>query len=417
MGTALTLSVIIIAGTAAALFLSRKPAGEDEAGGRLGPPLLSLAAVIAVIYINQVLFTVYVIRVRHGDPSFIARYLPPGWFALAHGHAIEALARQFPDPALLAPAVLRVQAFLELPFVVFAYLTVSRWFSADAYRMARRLVWPASASCTATFCLIEWSLHNPYTADDIVIRIAAAIAVPLWAGQLTGAPADRAPNNLPALLVFAVSAAALSLIALAVYDTALLYNLGHLGAKLPMAAGALAALAAARVTAPLMPRRPPGPGVDSIARSFGAFLPLFFVPALPVRYGLLGWGTRYLAAAAAFALVTVAAVRGIGETFARSSVNRARWLTQMAITLVAGLAAGATASMLLRGGDPETRLLRAATAFFIGATATCALIDLRTSPRSPSEQGTGTPPATAAGQSGRRHFFAVGRRGRAAGSD
>ncbi|HEX8006625.1 MAG TPA: hypothetical protein VF482_09390 [Trebonia sp.] len=396
MGTALTLSVIIIAGTAAALFLSRGPGGDDEAGGRLGPPVLSLAVVVTVIYINQVLFTVYVIRVRHGDPSFIARYLPPGWFALARGHAIEALARQFPDPGLLAPAVLRVQAFLELPFVVFAYLTVSRWFSAGAYRMARRLVWPTSASCTATFCLIEWSLHNPYTADDIVIRIAAAIVVPLWAGQLAGAPADRVPN-LPALLVFAVSAAALSLIALTVYDTALLYNLGHLGARLPAAAGALAALAAARVTAPLMPRRPPGPGVESIARSFGAFLPLFFVPALPVRYGLLGWGTAYLAAAAAFALVTVAAVRGIGDTFARSPVNRAHWLTQMAITLAAGFAAGATASMLLRGGYPETRLLRAATAFFICATATCALIDLRTSPRSPPEESTATPPATAAG--------------------
>jgi hypothetical protein len=127
-----TLDAIIIAGTAAALFLSRRPCGDDEAGGPLGPPVLSLAAVITAIYINQVLFTVYVLRVRHGDPSFIARYLPIGWFALARGHAIEALARQFPDPGLLAPTVLRVQAFLELPFVVFAYLTVCRWFSASA---------------------------------------------------------------------------------------------------------------------------------------------------------------------------------------------------------------------------------------------------------------------------------------------
>jgi hypothetical protein len=398
VGTALTLGAVIIAGTAAALFLSRRPRGDDEAGGRLGPPVVSLAAVITVIYINQVLFTVYVIRVRHGDLSFIAQYFPSGWFALDRGHAIGALARHFPDPGLLAPAVLRVQAFLELPFVLFAYLTVSRWFSAGAYRAARRLVWPASASCTATFCLIEWSLHNPYTADDIVIRVAAAIVVPLWAGQLAGAPADRVPN-LPALLVFAASAAALGLVVLTVYDTALLYNLGHLGAKVPVALAALAALVAARVTAPLMPRHPPGPGVESITRSFGAFLPLFFVPALPIRYGLLGWGSAYVAAAAAFVLVTVAAVRGIGDTFAHSPVSRARWLAQMAVTVAAGLAAGVAASMLLRGGYPETHLLWAATAFFICATATCALIDLRTSPRSLPERSTATPPTTAAGPS------------------
>ena len=95
MGTALTLSAILVASTAAALFLSRKPGGNDEAGGRLGPPGLSLAAVIAVIYINQVLFTVYVLRVRHGDPSFIARYLPAGWFALAHGQGAILIALGF----------------------------------------------------------------------------------------------------------------------------------------------------------------------------------------------------------------------------------------------------------------------------------------------------------------------------------
>jgi hypothetical protein len=53
VGTALALSAVIIAGTAAALFLSRRPRGDDEAGGRLGPPGLSLAAVIMVIYVNR----------------------------------------------------------------------------------------------------------------------------------------------------------------------------------------------------------------------------------------------------------------------------------------------------------------------------------------------------------------------------
>jgi hypothetical protein len=393
--TAPALSAIIIAGTAAALFLSRRPYGDNAAGGRLGSPVLSLVAVIVVIYLNQVLFTVYVIRVWHGDPSFIARYLPAGWFALARGHAMEALARHFPDPGLLAPTVLRVQAFLELPLVVFAYLTVSRWFSAGAYRGARRLVWPASVAWTATFCLIEWSLHNPYTADDIVIRIAAAIVVPLWTARLAGPPPDRVPD-LPALLVFAVSTVALGLVVLAVYDTALLYNLGHLGARLPVTAAALAVLAVARVVAPLLPRGSPGPGVESITLSFGAFLPLFFVAALPVRYGLTGWGTTYVAAVATLVLVTAAAVRGIAGTFARSPVSRVRWLAQMAITVAAGLAAGTAASMLLRDGYPESRLLWAAAAFFVCATTTCALIDPHTRPRSlPGESAAARPAAAA----------------------
>jgi hypothetical protein len=174
-----------------------------------------------------------------------------------------------------------------------------------------------------------------------------------------------------------------------VYDTALLYNLGHLGAKLPSAAAALAVLVAARVMAPLMPQRPPGHGLESITRSFGAFLPLFFVPALPIRYGLLVSGTAYLAAAAAFVLVTVAAWRGINDTFAHTPANLARWLAQMAITLAAGLAAGAAANLLLRSGYPETHLLWAAAVFFICATATCALIDLRpqASPRSLPKEG------------------------------
>ena len=63
-------------------------------------------------------------------------------------------------------------------------------------------------------------------------------------------------------------------------------------------------------------------------------------------------------------------------------MSRVRWLGQMAISAAAGLAAGAAASMLLRDGYPESRLLWAAAAFFICATATCALIDPHTRPRS-----------------------------------
>jgi hypothetical protein len=367
--TTLLLGALTVLSVLAAIFPSRP--GWEPSGGRLGSPLASLAAVTGLVYVNQVLFTVYVVRVRHGDTSFIARYLPSGWFALAHGSAIDTLARHFPCPSLLAPSVLRVQAFLELPFVVLAYLTVCRWFSPSVYRAALRLVWPVSVAYTATFCLIEWSLHNPYTVADIVIRILAALVVPLWTARLS-AEAPETSYGLPGLLVFAACTLALGLLVLVVYDTALLYNLGHLGGMLPLAAGAVVILAVAWVAARQVRDRP-GRGIESITRSFGWFLVLFFVPALPVRYGL-GFGTWYVSAAAALLIVTLAAWRGVRETFARTPGGAATWIAQQAAALAAGLC-GVAASLLLPAGHAETRLLQTAGAFFVCAVATCALID------------------------------------------
>jgi hypothetical protein len=209
-GTGPALSAIIVAGTAAALFLPRKPHEDSAADGRRGPPVLSLAVVIMVICLSQLLFTVYVIGVRHGDPSFIARYLPAGWFTLARGHAMEALARQFPDPGLPAPA-----------------------------------------------------------------------------GRLAGPPPGRIPG-LPALLVFAASAAALGLVVLTVYDTALLCNPGHLGARLPVTAAAVAVPAAARAAAPsLPPARSRGGADHPVVRRFAAvvFRPRAAGTLRPARLG------------------------------------------------------------------------------------------------------------------------------------
>jgi hypothetical protein len=333
---------------------------------RLGHPATSLAAVTALIYVNQVLFTVYVLRVHHGDPSFIARYLPSGWFALDRGGAITTLARYFPAPGLLAPSVLRVQAFLELPFVIFAYLTVCRWFG--VYDRARRLVWLACLVYTVTFCIIEWKLRNPYTTDDLVIRAVSGLVVPLWAARLPTAPPESR-----GLLASAASTAALCWLILVVYDTALLYNLGQLGAQLPGAALAAAALLLARVAAARRPARTPGRGLDSIGRSFGWFLVLFFVPALPVRYAMnFGWRD----VTALVSLVVLATAWGLGarDAFARTHGRPWPWLAQMAASALAGLAAAIPAA-LLTTGLRETRLLWAAAAFFVTAVAVCGLMD------------------------------------------
>ena len=48
--------------------------------------------------------------------------------------------------------------------VVLAYLTVCRWCGAEVFR--RVAVWPLAIAHTATFCLVEWSLFNPFTVQD-----------------------------------------------------------------------------------------------------------------------------------------------------------------------------------------------------------------------------------------------------------
>ncbi|MFE4752578.1 hypothetical protein ACFRIB_20265 [Streptomyces mirabilis] len=67
-------------------------------------PLVALALDSGLIYVNQALFTVYVLRVHDGDVSFIAPYMPAGWFDLAtHNPVLRSIARGFPTPELLAP--------------------------------------------------------------------------------------------------------------------------------------------------------------------------------------------------------------------------------------------------------------------------------------------------------------------------
>lgn len=376
--TSAALNALIVGSVVIALLLSRRRDRFAPPPRRAWPPALAFAVVVGLIYVNQVLFTVYVRRVHGGSPAFIAWYLPDGWFALAHGGAIDLLARRFPWPGLLALSVLRVQAFLELPFVLLAYLLVCRWFSPFAYRRARRLAWPAAVTYTATFCLIEWSLHNPYTVDDILIRVVAAAVVPLWVSRL---PADSPdfPHTLLGLLAFAVSTVAFGLLVLVVYDTALLYNLGHLGFALPSTA--LVVLVSARFAARFVRSgvvSAPGRGMSSIAQSFGWLLVLFFLPALPIRYGL-GFGTAYTSALGALTLLVFAVVAGVREAFALVSGRPGVWAGQLAASAVVGVG-GAVVALLLPGGHTETRLLWAAAGFFVCALVVCAAIDRLTRP-------------------------------------
>lgn len=334
---------------------------------------------VALVYLNQVLFTVYVLRVHGGDASFIAKYLPEGWFALADGPFMTGAAERFPRPELLEPSVLRVQAFLELPFVLLAYVTVLRWLDRGLYRRLARSwpVWAASVSYTFVFCAVEWDLRNPYTVDDIVIRVGSAAVTPLlirWlAGQEEG---ETGAPSFVRMLLFAASAWALGHLVLTVYDTALLYNLGHLGGRLPGAVAAVCVLAGARwASSRARPDAGAGVALHSVVAGLRWALVLFFVPALAVRYGP-NVGAPLVAAAAGLTVCLVAAACALRDALAGEGRGRtALWAGQMVAALSVGGAAGYAAVLLVTDTYYEAGLLRGAGVSFAAVVAVCALTD------------------------------------------
>ncbi|MCP2339947.1 hypothetical protein [Actinomadura rupiterrae] len=342
-------------------------------------PAAGLVLVAGLVYANQVLFTVYVLREHGGSTSFIAPYLPTGWFDLADGPTMRSFAAHFPEPSVLGPSVLRVQAFLELPFVLLAYATVLRWLSVRWYRrlLDGLPLWAASAVYTTVFCLVEWDFHNPYTAADIAIRVASAAVTPLWIGWTTRRDIQAERRlGVAGLLAFGVSTWALGHLVLTVYDTALLYNLGHLPGRLPSALVALAVLVCARVGAARYGERgDPGLAVRTVTAGLTWGLVLFFIPALPIRYGV-NFGLALLSAAGGLAVCGAAVVLTLRETLRGQERGRVvLWCGQLALAAGVGGAAGYAALRAATDAYYEAGLLRSAAVAFLVAVLVCAGTD------------------------------------------
>ncbi|MET7377325.1 hypothetical protein ABZT08_00595 [Streptomyces sp. NPDC005526] len=372
---ALVVLSAVVALTLAPRVVARRP---RPSGGRTARPALSplvvLAVVTGLVYVNQVLFTVYVLRVHGGDPSFVARYLPEGWFDLASGSPVlRGLADGFPAPGLLAPSVLRVQAFLELPFVLSAFATVVRWLDAGLYRgIARSALLPlASVSYTVVFCLVEWDLRNPYTFDDIVVRGVSAVLTPFllrWlAARDTGV--SRTPASVPGLLVFIGSLGALGALVLVVYDTALLYNLGRVAERLPVAAVAVVALAGLRRAAARLPEpAAPGRTLAFVLHALRHWLALFFLPALAIRYGVM-FGTPRLAGAAGL----LVGVTTLALSWRQAAVDTRR----LGLAVLTATGAACATAWAISASYYEVTLLSAVAAFLLTVVLVAGLVDAR----------------------------------------
>src|SRR2546430_17559446 len=116
---------VVVVSTASAIALAawvlRSPLASAERPPRAGAlvfhPLAQWTLVIALVVVNQVLCDAYILRAHGGDATFVSRYLGHGWFALATGSpVVRFVASHVGDGRWLAPTVLPVQAFLELPF-------------------------------------------------------------------------------------------------------------------------------------------------------------------------------------------------------------------------------------------------------------------------------------------------------------
>jgi hypothetical protein len=367
-----------------------------------------LFAVVTLVYVNQFLLTVYLLRVHGGDPAFVARYLPPEWFHIARGPVVESLAAVFPAPHLLAPSVLRVQSFLELPFGILLYLVIVRWLDLGLYRRlgSGALLWAGCLSVSGVFCWVEWLLRSPWTTGDLWIRAVSTVVTPLAIARLVGAaPVGAARGtqcSFRGWLAFLASAGALGVLVLVVYDTAMLYNLAYVGTAAPVAILALIVLGiarfAARVPGDTGAPEPPGVrgvvddpilvdgrgrsghGMDTLITGMAWFLAVFFVPAMPVRYGLAVI-TSWTAIPAVLVLVGVAGLgtlREVGTRVRDRAVGeRAALLRWLAGLLAAGttglLVAAVVATMSAR--YPETRIFSAAIAFLLTVTGVSALTD------------------------------------------
>jgi hypothetical protein len=392
VAAALAVAPGLVAGKTPGAARSKANSAHTRLYDRIGPGTC-MALVVAVVYISQFLFNAYMVRVHGGKPGYIAHYVPSGWFDLARGNSfVQWLARHLPAPNAFSATLLRVQASLELPFVMLGYMTALRWLNVDLYRRVARssMNWLVAGSYTVVFCTVEWSLRNPYTVEDILIRLVSGIATPLlirWLANRPEQPAGRRRDvgSYVGLVIFGICVCALGYLVLAVYNTALLYNLGLLGPALPHAAIALLVLAACRWAAGHQPRpKTLGAAYTTFVAGISSVLVFFYAPALAVGVGL---ASPALAGAAVLLLGATAVAMALRAGMAVPLVDRfgaplARWALPalLGLCLTAALIIAYGASRLDRADAAiyfEAEVLKAFCAGLVAVALGGALIDRR----------------------------------------
>jgi hypothetical protein len=357
-------------------------------------PLAQFLLVCAVVYVNQVLFGAFILRAHGGSTAFISQYIPGEWFAIGSRDPFVQLAAQHVgDGRWLSPTLLRVQAFLELPFTMLAYLAVARLLGRQLYATLCRpmLLALASLAFSVTFSLVELSLPNPYTNDDLVLRAAACLLTPMYIAWICRVEERRSPmratqsgpSGVLGLLAFLAGAGAISYVVLALYDAFLLYNLAHLpryapGIAVSLVVAAGASFVAPRVDAALEGAKlslAPSLAMTATVSALRSFTLLFFVPSLTLRY----WGAHESAALCGLLLIALGLAAGTASALRRSrrSVGgAARLVLAGGVALTLGGWAAHAAWSSAGPGMPELLLARIALSFLAVAITSFRAVEI-----------------------------------------
>jgi hypothetical protein len=364
-------------------------------------PLAQFLLVCALVYVNQVLFGAFILRAHGGSTSFIAQYIPGEWFAIGrHDPFVALAARHVGDGRWLSPTLLRVQAFLELPFTMYAYLAIARLLGRRFYATLckPRVLALAALSFSFTFSLVEVSLPNPYTTDDLVLRAVACLVSPMYIAWISrreerqvpspslsppSSDASGGPTGVLGLLAFLAGAGAISYVVLALYDAFLLYNLAHLsryasGLVLSLPIAIAASFAAPRVDAVVA--RATGalgasPALDLCVSALRTFTVLFFVPSLSLRY----WGAHPTAVVCGLLVVALAAIGATASALRRSRTT-AGGLLRLGLAAAVALVLGGWAAHAVLAtaghGMPELLLARLALSFLAVAITSFRAVEI-----------------------------------------
>lgn len=314
------------------------PAVEQTAPQGWPRATLAFLALNLLLYLNQVAFNVWV-QVEHGgDLSFLGDGISRKvFFHLAPDHApVAFLVARLDEVGWMAPSLLRVQAVLELPWALCAYLLIARLLDPAVARQvaAGPLGWMAAFAHTGVLCVIEILLWNPYTTQDLALRaVGIALTLPLlrWIGR---EPACSPPPTAVHLAIFFVGLGAASALVLGGNLVFLLYNLATLPPLLPLLGVATALLLACeRVRA-----RPLAASDSALVLtlwSVGRRFVLFFAaPALAIRYGISRGEAELPSALAALLVVAAALITGLRDARARLEPSARRsWGVSVALGL------------------------------------------------------------------------------------
>ena len=323
-------------------FAAPKPLSVSKPG--LPRAALAFFAVSALLYVNQVIFNAWMVLEHNADPAYLRQFVhSPHYFNLAPRHPPVAwLVAWAGDGEWMAPSFLRVQAVLELPWALTAYLMITALLHPPTARQiaAGPLGAFAAVSHTAVLCVVEVLLWNPWTEQDLALRVVGLVlTLPLlrWIGR---EPTAEAPPSAVQLVNFFVGLGAASALVLGGNLVALLYNLAWLDEVALILAAATLMLGLS-----LWVRSRPTPATDSALvtalHHVGArFTLTFAAPALAIRYGMTHSAAVTLAGIAAAVVILTALITGLSDAAAAQPPDRrgAFWVRAV---LAVGLAAPA----------------------------------------------------------------------------